>query len=264
MPSSETQSSAEVTPDVVEVVDGDHVYRFRAVNKLERWRAESMLVKEAGTIAWIRDVVRPGEVFVDVGANIGHYSVFAARHVSPSGFVYAFEPHVGNFFSLLQNVKLNDLMGVIWPLDCALHDDFGVLEFNYTDLQPGSSMNQLGSTKDASEKPFAPAMTELKVAMPLDMLVNRGVVRPPDHIKIDVDGNEMLVLRGMRRVLAGARKPKSLQVEINSRYKAELYAFMSDMCYEQYRRDDTQLGHKLIAAGRDPETVAHNALFRPR
>jgi hypothetical protein len=96
------------------------------------------------------------------------------------------------------------------------------------------------------------------------MLVGRGFVRPPDHVKIDVDGNEMLVLRGMRELLSGSRRPKTLQVEINARYKAELFAFLSETGYEHYKRHDTMLGQKLIESGRDPETVPHNALFRPR
>jgi FkbM family methyltransferase len=250
--------------NVVEISDGAQVYRFRAETPQERWRAETMLVKEAGTIAWIRESVRPGEVFVDIGANVGMYSLMAARHVGASGTVYSFEPHAANFFSLLHNVSLNGLGGVIRPLSAALHDRAGLFDFHYRDWAAGTSMSQLGVTRDGDEVEFAPVVSELKYALPLDSLIADGSVRSPQHVKIDVDGNELLVLRGMRQLLSGANRPRTLQVEVNSRYKAELFSFLADCGYQAYRRHDTQLGQSLIDSGRDPEMVAHNALFRPK
>jgi FkbM family methyltransferase len=250
--------------EIIETLNGDEIYRFRCVTQVERYRAETLFTKEAGTVSWIRDSVREGDVFVDVGANIGIYSMLAARRVGPSGAVYAFEPHTPNFVSLLHNIGLNKFIGTVWPLSCALHDREAFLDFNYYDLTAGSSMSQLGNSKDSDEQPFAPVVTELKSAMPLDTLLSGGHVRHADHVKIDVDGNELLVLRGMRKLLIGPRRPKTLQVEINIRYKAELSVFMAECGYEQYLRHDTLHGQSLIAAGTDPELVAHNALFRPR
>jgi FkbM family methyltransferase len=247
----------------VAVRNGDERYVFRCESDLERWRAETLFSKEEGTVAWIREGVQPGETFYDVGANIGLYTLLAADRVGSSGRVYAFEPHAPNFVSLLHNVHLNQVGEWVVPLCCALHDRNGFFDFHYQSFVAGSSMSQLDCLVDGDEVRFQPVVSERKLGVTVDSLIESGVIGPPHHVKIDVDGNELLVLKGMQQLLTGANRPKSLQVEINRRYKAELFAFLAQCGYEQRARHDTTLGKSLLAAGRDPETIAHNAVFRP-
>jgi FkbM family methyltransferase len=241
----------------------DHDYRFVCSSETDAWRARTLATKEAGTIEWIRSSVRPGQVFYDIGANIGLYTLVAARYVGAIGKVYAFEPHSENFVSLMRNIAANKLHGVVTPISAAVHGSDGMFDFNYTSLASGSSMSQLGGTKDADEKTFQPVFTEGKIGIRLDTMVFDWGLPTPDHIKIDVDGNELVILNGMQRVLSGQKRPSSLQVEINLRYRDELLRFMEEFGYEKYHRHDTAHGQSLIAAGQDPEQVAHNALFRP-
>jgi hypothetical protein len=85
----------------VELVDGALRYRFRCGNLREYSRYVKMFIKEPGTCEWIDREVKPGDVFYDIGANIGVYSIMAARRVGETGRVFAFEPHSGNFSRLL-------------------------------------------------------------------------------------------------------------------------------------------------------------------
>jgi hypothetical protein len=103
----------------------------------------------------------------------------------------------------------------------------------------------------------------LKHATTIDSLVETGIIRPPDLVKIDVDGNELMILRGMRRVLQGSHRPRAVQVEMNHRFKDELLAFMEACQFRLEARHHTLAGKKEIAKGRDPESIAYNALFRP-
>ena len=64
-----------------------------------------MFVKESGTCEWIKNDIGPGDVFFDIGANIGIYSILAANRVGKTGKVYAFEPHSGNFTRLLRILR---------------------------------------------------------------------------------------------------------------------------------------------------------------
>ena len=73
----------------------------------------------------------------------------------------------------------------------------------------------------------------------------------------------MPILHGMQKVLSAQAKPRTMQVEINQRYRDELFRFLADCGYVQYHRHDTEHGKQLIASGKDPEQVPHNALFRP-
>ncbi len=86
---------------IVKVDDGQFTYRFRCETPFEMWRARTLLEKEEGTVRWIRNSVRDGEVFYDIGANIGLYTLLAGYRVGAVGGVYAFEPHVANVQSLL-------------------------------------------------------------------------------------------------------------------------------------------------------------------
>jgi FkbM family methyltransferase len=245
------------------VGDGALKLRFICNSELEEYRARTLYTKEEGTIKWIREHVKPGDAFLDIGANIGLYSMVAAQCVGPTGAVYAVEPHLVNFQSLLRNIAENNFQDRVRAFSCALHEKSTLLEFNYYSLDPGSSMSQLGSSRDAEEQDFTPVACEHKQAVAVDDLIASGAMRPPNHVKIDVDGNELLVLQGMRKLLTGSTAPKTLQVEINRRYKVALFDFFSELGFELAESHYTLAGKTMIAAGKNPDDVAHNAVFRP-
>jgi FkbM family methyltransferase len=246
----------------IDVDDGQFRYRFRCETPYEVWRARTMLEKEEGTVRWIRGSVRPGDVFYDIGANIGLYTLLAGKRVGPSGMLYAFEPHVANVQSLLHNVSQNGLASHVKVMSCALGEQEGFLDFNYYAPQPGTSMSQLGDTRDSDDRQFQPVFAEYKYAATIDRLIAQGHIRPADHIKIDVDGNELLIVRGMRGLLSSSNPPKTVQVEINPRHKQQLYQFMNELGYLLAEKHFTVSGKKAISAGQDPEAIGYNALFR--
>ena len=88
-----------------------------------------------------------------------------------------------------------------------------------------------------------------------------AIVRTPDAIKIDVDGNELLILAGMAQVLGSDRPPRSVQIEVNHRYEAELDTIMRGHGYRLEDRHHTFIGKRKIAKGADPMSVAHNAVY---
>jgi FkbM family methyltransferase len=248
----------------VAVSDGEFEYRFRCQTPTELWRARTLLEKEPGTVEWIRESVKPGDVVYDIGANVGMYTLMAGKRAGPSGKVYAFEPHVANVETLLFNVAANGLAAQVRVLSCGLHDQDGFIDFHYFQADGGSSMSQLGDTRDAGDRPFQPVFTEYKYATTIDLLIVKRAIEPPRHVKIDVDGNELFVLRGMSACLTSRAGPASVQVEINARHKADLFQFMEAAGYAACQRHDTQVGKKAIARGQDPEAVGYNVVFRKR
>jgi FkbM family methyltransferase len=152
----------------------------------------------------IGETVRAGSVFVDVGANIGFFTVLAARCASPGGFVLAFEPHPGARAQLQQLVAMNGLDHVVTVAAAALSDRSA----------PGAP---LFTTADSVLSSLDPALAPLGDTYPLLTRVEVPVstldewleaAGPPwtgrtiDLIKIDVEGVEERVLRGMTRTLA--------------------------------------------------------------
>jgi FkbM family methyltransferase len=249
------------TPEVI-VEDPPYRYRFACGTLEEAARAVTLRVKEEGTVEWLRGETRPDDVFYDIGANIGLYSVVVGVRLGPPGHVYAFEPHAANVEALLRNFALNRLHAVATvtstPLDSSERWD----DFSYMSTSGGSSGSQFGTTLDDHEQPFDPTCRELKFATTVDRLIEQQVVRPPDLVKIDVDGNELLILEGMRETLAGPRPPRAVQVEVNLRHRERLLSFMESVGFAFATRHDTMAGQRRIAAGVDPNEVAHNVIFR--
>ena len=247
----------------VEVRDGDQVYRFRCSTYTELVRAMSLLVKEKGTIDWIRNEVGVGDVFYDIGANVGIYTILAAKQVGATGAVFSFEPHSANFTRLLDNILVNDLQNVVTPCNIALHEKDGVFSFNYLTCDAGTSNSQLDSTRGAYEDDFQPSIAELKSAAAVDNLLETGALRSPQHIKIDVDGNELQILKGMQRLLKGEKRPLSIQIEINKRDQPEIEPFMRACGYGLAYKHFTRSGLKRIERGGNEEAYLYNAVFKP-
>jgi FkbM family methyltransferase len=247
----------------VMIDDGAHCYTFRCSTTMETWRAMTLLVKEEGTVRFIATEVRPGDVFYDIGANIGPYTLMAAKRVRPNGAVYAFEPHASNFHSLMENVRLNELGDVVNVMSSALYDREGFFDFNYYMSDAGTSMSQLGDNRDDHDKAFRPVFVERKHGTTIDKLIQDRVIECATLVKMDVDGNELLILKGMKTLLEQA-PPRAILMEINLRHKDELYDFMKQHGFEEVDRQYARGGQRAIAAGVDPSFLSYNGLFKSK
>ncbi len=248
----------------VDAEAGGRHYRFACRNPVEIERATTLAHKEAGTIAWLHDSLGEGDRVVDVGANVGLYTVVAARLVGAEGRVYAFEPHLANAVSLLENLALNGLSERVRVYTLALGEREGFGPFHYFRFDAGTSQSQLDTPVDDQGRDFTAAAVERKVVRTLDGLVAAGEVERVDHVKIDVDGNELPILRGMRALLGGAARPKTVQVEVSPKRDDGIGAFMDELGWALATRHETRLGRERIAAGADPDSITHNRVYRPR
>lgn len=176
-----------------------------------KWRVDSLFTKEPCTIEWIAQF-RAGEVLVDVGANVGMYTVWAAK--TRGVRVFAFEPESQNYGLLNRNLMLNDLGESVRAYCLALSDAAGLSELHLASTDPGTSCHQLGEKVDHHHRPAKPRFSQGCVSARLDDLVRDGVVPPPQHIKIDVDGFEPRVIAGAAQVLR-APQTRSLLIEVN-------------------------------------------------
>lgn len=238
---------------------------FHTRNKREVNRIKSFTRKEPGTLDWISGF-KTGDVFYDVGANIGIYSLPAASIVGKSGKVYAFEPHIFSFNKLVENIVLNDFGNTIEACNIPLAESLEVAYFNYTSLESGSTGSQLGHTTTYDEDQFTPAFKELKLGVSIDILIEDYKWQVPDHIKIDVDGNEANIIKGMKKLLSGefTKKPKSVQIEVNPAEHASTIELMTNSNYAQASYHFTATGQRLISEGHDPTKYPYNIIFKPK
>ena len=246
----------------VEIINGSSRYRFECKSIPEFSRCMKMFIKEPGTCDWIMKEVKPGEIFYDIGANIGIYTVLAARYTGENGRVFAFEPHCPSFSRLLDNIRVNNLEHIVTPCNFALHDQQGFFPFNYFSGEAATSHSQIGSTPSDSKPEFQPEISELKYSASIDSLIATNEFPPPHHIKIDVDGNELPILKGMSTLMKSPRRPKSIQVEMDKPFKDEIMSFMELHKYSLTAKHHTRAGLERIEEGQDPEDTLYNAIFR--
>lgn len=145
----------------------------------------------------LRRLLGEGGVLYDVGANVGFFSLIGARLVGAEGRVYAFEPAPGNAAAVRENAALNGL-SQIEVIESAVGAERGRERLLLVEDLSWSHLESQGW------HPRTDTTLEVDVVT-IDDLVAEGRIRPPDVVKIDVEGSEIDVLAGMRATLAEHR-----------------------------------------------------------
>lgn len=201
--------------------------RFHTPNGITEWRARSLFTKEPATIQWIESF-QPGEVLYDTGANVGGYSVWAAKRRGVK--VYAFEPEAENYALLVRNLMLNDVPANAYCVALSDRPQVGLLHLGQ--VEAGGSCHSFGEAVDPYLNP-RPAQGPQQGCMgvTLDELVAAGLPKP-NHIKIDVDGLEFKVIKGAEKTL-GNCSVRSVLMEVNDALPEhrEMLRFMGELGY---------------------------------
>ncbi len=170
--------------------------------------------KEPEMIKWIENTFRQGDVFYDVGANVGAYSLVAAKHLDNKIKVYAFEPSCLNFTQLSKNIFINNCQDAITPMQIALANSTGMGTFNYSNFIPGGALHAFGENIDYKGDRFKPVYRQEIFSFKMDDLIEIFKIPAPDHLKLDVDGIEFDILKGAQKTLQ-AKKIKSIFIELD-------------------------------------------------
>ena len=209
--------------DIKLIVDSDREYYGRRSPK-----------GEPETVRWVEESMGASSVFYDIGANVGVYSLIAARR-HPGIQIVAFEPAGPNYGILVANMALNKVAVPLLPI--ALGGRTRIDAFAYSTLRSGGARHQLGGRTDyVFQHPV--------IAYRLDELIQTFHLPPPTHLKIDVDGTERDILRGAERTLGNVR---SMIVEIN-RDPGDLLGWLE------------QRGFKVVLRGSEHQ-AKHNANY---
>jgi len=190
----------EVEPGIVMMLDPED-YISIEILETGRWEPQSW--------AAIRQHLPVGGTFVDVGAHIGYYSLKAAKTVGPTGRVIAVEANPDTVRILRGNVEASGANAIaVHPVACS--DSGNVLEFF------GSMRSNTGKASlcrdNALQSGSVGAVCRV-CAQPLDAIVEENGLSRIDVVKIDVEGAELLVLKGARQALT--RFSPVLMVELN-------------------------------------------------
>jgi FkbM family methyltransferase len=154
---------------------------------------------ESHVTEWLQRTLQPGQVFVDVGANIGYFTLLGAGFVGPQGNVVAIEAHPRLAELLRRNVIINGYHGYVTTWQRAAWSEATELKFHLRqNFASNSSIGSIGS--DALARLGDTEEIVEVQALPLDDLL--ADIPRVDVIKIDVEGAEVHVVTGLERTLA--------------------------------------------------------------
>lgn len=209
-------------------------------------------------MSWLAHFVRPGDVVLDVGANVGYYTTRLARLVSSTGRVHAFEPVPETFDVLRFLIARLGLRNVELHRD-AVSDVEGEEWLTVPDETPGVANFYLahlgGDTGSSGER------TRVRVVT-LDALASRGLSRV-SFAKCDVEGAEGRLLRGARRLLERDTPVLLIEVSDMSRRLGDSAADTFGLLHELgYRACYPEGGRLRVAEA--PVAGVVNYFFLPR
>lgn len=180
--------------------------------------------------------LKSGDHVVDIGANVGYFSLLAATLVGPAGHVTSFEPNPTIYGQLQANIARNRLPVVAHQAACSDHDGEVGLYISDGWNSGECSFSSLNASGTRAQK--------ISCVVADNVLEDRP---PPNFIKIDVEGAEMLVLKGLSRTLSAAHPALCLEVDdrklVNMGSSSrEIYGYLSSFGYTL-----TRLGVDLLA-----------------
>jgi FkbM family methyltransferase len=191
--------------------------------------------------------LRAGDVVLDIGANIGWFTLVAAKHIGPAGQVHAFEPRPETARMLKRTIADNNLQSMIHVWEYALSDKAGELYLTWgsnTD-NPGGSF--LSGTQGSDIRPAGHDAARV-IACRLDDILP-GIA--PDIVKIDVEGAEPMALAGAKEALARKRPtilselfPSQLK-NVSGRTVAQYISQLEEHGYGCYMLEHGRPTHRL-------------------
>lgn len=185
-------------------VNGYPMYLF----KDEKWITPCLIKyheAESQSTNFVKKQLKPGQTFVDCGAHVGYYTILASKIVGESGKVYAFEPSTSNFEVLKANIQLNKCSNVV-AINKALLDKTGRSKLYRMNLDSHGQLylqEGLVGDKPLTDQKYGPKDVLAKndyeevETVRLDEVLSIS----PDMVKLDVEGSEMLAIRGMEKLL---------------------------------------------------------------
>lgn len=201
-------NSSTINGGIAKIVIGGRVLRYHVSNAFLDFGLRYFFINEPGLLRLISSFHQE-DVFLDIGANIGGFSIVAA--LTKGCRTFAIEPFSVNYAELLKNISLNNVGNRVTPLRVAISDATGEGPLSIRSEFAGAASQTFGG--GAENAILKAGRAEWLQGYRLDDLIAEGTIDFPTHIKIDVDGTEHRIIAGMPETLKDPRL-RSIRLEI--------------------------------------------------
>jgi len=230
------------------ILDRSNIHDFQMLKIFE-----SGEIYEPEVSSYIIGNLKLGEIFMDIGANNGYYSILAADLVGPNGKVISIEPNPDVLQRLLYNVKFNNLSNVV-TLNVALsdHDGKAMLYLNKNSEDGLASL-----AKGEQNQPLC----EVELKRFDHLFMNEKI----SIVKMDVEGSEIDIIKGMENYLKSHKKIKII-MEWHVSYRNENdFDYLYNLFDINLLLPERKLGFKLVKVTQFENLVMFcNILLEPR
>lgn len=199
---------------IVKDEKGKRIFSVRDIGDIPKIRARKFYSHEPDTVKWISKFSRNSK-FLDIGANIGVYSLYAAYKNCKC---ISIEPQSLNFALLNLNIFDNKFQNLISAYPICANDKSGPSYLYHSkELKFGSAHTTFDRNINDEGRSFDIKFKSGSYAVVLDDFLKK-IKFKPNYIKIDVDGNELNVLKGLKKTIK-SKTLKSILIEINPNFK---------------------------------------------
>ncbi len=200
-------------------LDDKKYISFYTPTTISSYRSKTFFSKEPDTINWLNNLGKRNKVLYDIGGNMGIYSIYFSKKFN--SLSYIFEPSFRNLNLIERNIRLNNVNNKISIIPNPIYKKNIVSKLFQLKSNVAGSATSTFDNKNIKERlsnliAQKSQMIGINVlSFSLDNLVRNKIIKKPDLIKIDVDGNEYDVILGAQKTLLNG-KNLSILIEIQS------------------------------------------------
>ena len=167
-------------------------------------------VHESESTKQIRSEIKPGMNILEVGANIGYYLLIESKLIGDQGRIYAFEPSPVNMRMLKANIALNNIDNLVTTYPHGVGNEAGMQKFYI--MSKGNMSSFITRAEDRIIKTRDHIDVEI---IRVDDFFKEEAVQF-DYVRMDVEGYELEVLKGMQNILTSENSPRGMFIEVHS------------------------------------------------
>lgn len=188
------------------------------------WMASGIYEPEVAEL--IHNSLHPGDIFYDIGAHAGYFSLIAAKKVAPDGRVFAFDPVPEHVATILEQIELNGIQNICSVVPLAISDTIGEVSF----LIPNCCANAHLLKIAAPHIINGPGKVIRVSSVTLDSFVSDNPM--PTLIKMDIEGAEVEALMGAEKLLSSPKAPVFLITAHSKRLETKVRDILSSNFYK--------------------------------